>query len=261
MFRRVSPDKLAAFGLFGFALAICIYSQTHTVIDSPIRGDAAQYLRIAINLLQHHTYSSADPASVSIWPDSYRTPGYPAFLAALLWLTGGSIVRTYASVLLLQALMVATTVSLAFSLGRFFLRFGYALGAALLLALWPMSVVQSSYLLTESLFGLLLMLALWLECRAWRTASLVTHATAGLAFGVAALVNPVIVLFPLLLAVVMLVRREMAQALLFLAFALMPTISWQVRNAQLPAAMAGSSEGHRLAENILIGMSPDIKRY
>jgi 4-amino-4-deoxy-L-arabinose transferase-like glycosyltransferase len=262
MMRWLGRDAVATVGIFVFALSMCLYYQSHAIVDTPIRADASQYLKLALNLVNHGVLSMTDPGAAIIKPDSYRPPGYPVFLALLLRLTHGDVyhlVGWYWSVLTSQAVLAAATVSMVFLIGRRFLHYGWALAASLLLGVWPLSIVQSGYVLTETFFGFLLVLALWLSCVALDRGSLRWYGMAALAFAAAALVNPMIAPFPLLLSAALFVGKRRKEALVLALVVALPLVGWQIRNAALPRNTV--SEGNRLVENVLIGMSPDIKRY
>ncbi|WP_114240443.1 glycosyltransferase family 39 protein [Dyella sp. C9] len=261
MRRWRTRDTWATFASFLLALALCLYYQTHAIVDGPIRSDAGQYVRLAVNLLEHHVLSSADPGTTPLLPESYRTPGYPLILALVIKLTGGNLQSFYVGALALQAVMTALTVVLVFRIGRNFLGFWPAFAASLLLAMWPLAVVQSSFLLTETSFGFFMMAGLWALCVAQARASVAWYFAAAALLAFAAVINPMFAPFPLVLAVAFVLRRQAAAAILLIAFIAVPWGLWQARSASLPAATEATSQGHRLAENILIGMSPDIKRY
>jgi len=208
-------------------------------IDQPVRADALQYLLYAVNLVRHGVFSRAAPSNQTPTPDAFRSPGYPLLLALLLLLGGNT--GFYPLVLHVQAVMGATMVALTFLLGCRFLPRWAAWGAAGLVALSPHMVVMSGYLLTETLFGFLLLTAL----------SLLAHkhgdgrhlVTAAIAFGLAYLVNETALLLPPLLLLVFRQYLDSRQrATLLIIFALFPG-GWMLRNqTQLPpGAETGST--------------------
>ena len=246
---------------FALALVLCLYYQANALIVGPLRADAAQYAKLAINLVQHHVLSGADPGATVFLPESYRTPGYPLILAIIYRLSGQTLHGLYQATLAVQAVMAALTVALVFRIGRHFLSFWPAVAASLLLALWPMSITQSGYVLTETAFGFFLSAGVWMACVADARASRTLYAVSGALLAFSASINPMIGLFVLMLAAVLWMRRERAMALIVFITIALPCVAWQVRSAHLPPASAGVSQGHRLAENILLGMSPDFKQY
>ena len=155
---------------------------THVV--APIRGDVRQYVAYAWNLVHHHTFSNADPGSTAVLPDAFRGPGYPLFLAGSLFVAGeGS--GWYLLTLQIQALLGAATVALTMLLGRHWLSRKATLCAGLLMAFWPHHIAATGAVLSEVLFGFLLVLALWLTAEAARRKRTAWAAIAGLIFGAA----------------------------------------------------------------------------
>lgn len=259
MIRRLGGDNIATIGLFVFGLSFALYYQTHAIMPGPIRRDALQYFNIAVNLLMHHIYSMANIGATEIISDSYRPPGYPLFLAVVLRVTNGNLSTFYHSVQTIQALMAAATVAMIFRTGRHFMGFAYAFFAAALLSVWPLAVVQSGYVLTETFFGFLLTLAIWLQCVSLHRKSSMMHALSAIFYACAALVNPMIVPLIICVAGLLALKRQFKFAVILMTIVLLPIVAWEARNSTIPAG--AESEGHRLAENILIGMDPEIKEH
>jgi 4-amino-4-deoxy-L-arabinose transferase-like glycosyltransferase len=169
-----------------------------------------------------------------------RTPGYPAFVAAIYSLTGA---QPWV-VLAVQALVDALTIALTYTLGiRLFTPVAAAAGA-LLLALDPTTLFTSSSLLTDSLFTLLFLSAVSVFLLDMGSAQHRWAIAAGLALGLAAWVRPSAQYVPVLLFAAALCRgawpwrhRLAFGATLVLAFML--TISpWLYRNQQQFGALA-----------------------
>ncbi|MDR3416672.1 MAG: hypothetical protein P4L83_10845 [Nevskia sp.] len=218
------------------AFAMRLWFQRGGLVANPMIGDAIQYCDYAWNLAHYHVFSMAAPGSDSVPPDAFRDPGYPLFLASLL-LVWGSGDPWYHTVLLVQALIGALTAGLTVALALRWLRPRWALGAGLAVALWPHNVAIAGYLLSETLFGFMALLALWLYAWAAGSRSVPRWIGAGVGFGAAAMVNATLVLLGPLLALSLLVRgaapRRLALALL-LGSLLLPG-AWAVRGASLPA--------------------------
>lgn len=114
----------------------------------------------------------------SLWPDAFRVPLYPIFVAAIL-----AIGENLTAVRIAQAVLGTATVALTFVVcARVTTRRG-ALAAALLVAIYPALVLYPAYLMSETLFACLLMLgvALWGHPHRWSAAA------AGAAIGAATL--------------------------------------------------------------------------
>ena len=180
--------------VFSFALRFS-YVNTATV-DTPFRADAGRYFDLATNLISHHSYSLS--RETPFLPSTYITPGYPLFLT--IWVAATDSVQAFYSLLLnFQALLGVCCAMLVFSLGFELGGLGVAVIAGLLFAISPHHVIASGYILTECLFTFLLLsstvLCLQATMRNLRTLFFV----AGVVVAFAALVRPIMLLFPLLL--------------------------------------------------------------
>jgi len=74
-------------------------------------GDAAKYLSLAVNLLEHHVFSRS--LAPPFEPDILLTPGYPAFVAMIFALTA----RSEIAVVIVQAVLRGLTAWLLVRLG------------------------------------------------------------------------------------------------------------------------------------------------
>ena len=143
--RMTIPTRAAATLLVLLALALRVGPALH---PPPPQSDAADYQRLAVGMLDGRGY--VDPAGN---PTAFRPPLYAAFLALL----GGSE-QVAAPV---QALLGAANVLLLVALGLRLLGSGPAPWiAGALLALDPVQAEASSRLLSETLYGSLVLLAL-----------------------------------------------------------------------------------------------------
>jgi hypothetical protein len=133
----------------------------------------------------------------------------------------------------------------------------YAYAAGMLCAVWPHLITLGGYALTETTFGYLVCLSafMFVEAKANPTSS--RNAIAGLSLAAAALVNPVILGFSVLLVVWLCVIRRSRTTLFFALLALGPPALWAMRDAHLQPVPRLSSSG-RLIENVLIGAEPNF---
>jgi 4-amino-4-deoxy-L-arabinose transferase-like glycosyltransferase len=241
-------------------------------VEFPIRGDVNQYVLYAWNLSHRGAFSTALPHAETVNPDSYRGPGYPAFLAATMILAGhsdlplrpgpaGQYALGYASdtwmriALGLQILLGTATVWLVIVLARLWLPDGGSLVAGLITASWPHLVTFTGVLLSETLFAFLLVLALWMLCRAYEAGGWRHVAGAGVTWGIAYLVNPIVAFFPIVAAAAVAGGGKRKVAAIFLVgFALMPGL-WAMRNA-LNVRDSGALQ--RMEENFVQGSWPEF---
>lgn len=226
-------------------------------VPDPIVGDAIQYSNYAWNLEHFHTFSMTPPGSDKVLPDSYRDPGYPLLLAALLHFFGSGS-AWYHAVLFVQIILGALSSGLTVLVCARWLDSRLALAAGLAVAVWPHCVAISDYLMSETLSGFMVLLALWLLVRASKSGGAGHWAMAGLGFGAAALVNATLTPFGILLALVLwlrpMVSRRAALALLFGA-AILPGL-WTIRNMTLEADPSSSAGGRAIA-NLVQGSWPE----
>jgi 4-amino-4-deoxy-L-arabinose transferase-like glycosyltransferase len=244
--------------LLTFVLLVAAWIQltvvNRTVVEGPVRADAADYFSYAFNLREFGIYSAAKTWRSGERPpapeaDKLRSPGYPLFLAAVgrPALTDAYLHR----VVLWQAAFGVLSVWLAYLIAAHFLPPGGALAVAVVSAVNPHLSTISTYLLTESLFTLLLLASVLLSLRAWRAGGIARWLFAGVAWGLCCLVRPTLQFFPLLLVVAAFVvpalrsqRRGIAACVLAFLLVLAP---WGLRNAGVPAAPGTSLMANSIA--------------
>lgn len=191
----------------------------------PLDGDALQYDEIAKNLAAGRGFMYAD------FPTALRPPVYPAFLAAVYRLFG----HDYTAVRLLQGLAEAFTVVLTYLIGRRFFGRGVAAAAGIAVALQPALVVNSGFLLTETLYTLILTGSFYLFLRSQYELSRGLAVGAGVLLGLGALCRPTGLALPLVLAFgVLFCDRKLQRLKLAAAAALIALLTvapWTIRNA------------------------------
>lgn len=219
----------------------------HGEVLAPLRADAGQYAQYASNLLEHgvHSLSTQNPPP----PDSYRSPGYPLFLALCRLLGGGS---WHELALALQVALGAATVLACYRLARSFLSFAPALGAAVACALSPHLVGSTTYVLTECVTTFASTAGLALLANARTPLRLVA---AGAVTGYALLCNETLVFVPFVIVVPLARSRGVRSAALFAVAALLPFATWSVRNATTDLAQRGSE---RVTASISHGSYPEM---
>jgi hypothetical protein len=222
-------------------------------VEAPVRGDIVEYWAYAWNLVHHGVFSLA-PASASVpAPDAWRGPFYPFFLAACLRLAHGDMDRAIAIAQWLQIGVGTLLVPLTIGLGRQWLSRNAALLAGLGVALWPHLVVFAGTLLSETWFAFFLLLAAWLTAIAQARDDSRLAIAAGLAAGLGALVNPLLLLFPPVLALLLAWRGQRRVALAYLGAFVLLAGAWAARGATLPPD-AGTAA--RARTNLVQGSYP-----
>lgn len=168
-----------------------------TVVDSPIRADAAQYVAYAYNLRLHDTYSrqleGLIESDVLPKPDALRSPGYPLFLYPFTWTP--DLDRFEKDVVFAQAAISTATIMIAYGLATLVVGPLWGLVVALLTSISPHLITVNTYLLSEALFSFALAVALLLIWRANLCLRRADWLLAGLVLGIAALVRPTLLYF------------------------------------------------------------------
>ena len=197
-------------------------------------GDTVTYLRPARALVEHHRF---DLGPGTHDPEYIRTPGYPGFLALMFSVSGEST----NAVLLAQAALSTLAALALYLLAARMWSPTVGLLAAALMVLEPLQTYTTGTLVTESLDALLLVLVCAAGYAVFRPAQprLRSLALLGLVIAAATLVRPVTYYLPVLIVVLLVVRR-FRSAIPWTRFAamtaafLVPLVvvvgSWQVRN-------------------------------
>lgn len=246
-------DKLLLIGLMIFVIALILrlaYVNT-VVVDHPIRADAEKYFHLAYNLVVNHIYSVTDKPPFT--PSTYITPGYPLFLAAGMKLFS-NFNSFYNFILNIQALLDSLSVLLIFLISQRFMPLSFAI----LAALSPHLIAASGYVLTETLFTFFLTLTIFVSTYALKRKEIYLAIILGILFGAAALVRPVLMLFPfVLLVIIWQVKREHLSlkwsGALLLGFVLVwsPWQLWKNQNINL-------NEPSLAPASFALGIYPDL---
>jgi len=232
-----------------------------TIIYNPVMGDAWNYVRYANNLVNHGTFSK-DSGTSSPKPDSYWAPGYPVFMAASIIIAEKLGINSYKVIMYFQVALGVLISVLTLLLGRFFLSKAWSFLAAVLVSFSPHLVSIGGYLLTETLFSLLLLAAVYCFSIAFVRRKWLAFAVSGLFFGLSYLVNPVMFFAPILFVVAAGIVFNSDKGDLPTSFkpglisCLMVFFiivgAWSVRN-RISVPPGQSSSSNRLFKNLVIG--------
>lgn len=244
----------------GFALGFRLYYVTHVVMFQPAnlpgaQGNAVQYYNYARNLVQHGVFSADPMGTQHPIGDSFRDPGYPVFLA--MWMEIFPHWDSwYAAVIFSQAVLGAVTVVLWLCVGRRWMPIGWLAAAGMLMAIWPHSVAMSSHLLSETLYGFLVALALFVFRMGLEQPTVRWAMASGLCFSLAALTNGVLLPFATIVAAYMLTRRQLSVkiALILIATTICLATPWIIRNSMQRADQPSSTD--RALMNLVEGSWP-----
>jgi hypothetical protein len=179
-----------------------------------------------------YTVTPTDPIPMFI-----RTPGYPAFLAGILWLTDSEW-----AISLLQAIVSLLAVAAVVWVGRRLIGWSAGLVAGAVVALDPLQFVASGTLLSESLTAVVVSLiaAVGAVAFALRSPALVPPVAVfalGALAAIATMVRPTFWFYPTLIVILLAVRFRrlprrtlVAQLLVFLLPIVLVVGGWQLRN-------------------------------
>ncbi len=237
------------------ALVLRVFYVSTVSVDSPTSGDAGEYFIYARNIAEHGIFSSSLPGGQAVTPDNYRDPGYPFLVSILMRVSDGQ--GWYPLLLFVQAVLGAATVALAMLLGRRWMPAPWLGVAGILMAIWPHSVSMTSYILTETLAGFLVVAWLFLLSTAVRMQAFFF---AGLIAGTSGLVNAVLLPAAPLVAVVLWASRKLGHvaAAAILAGALLFPALWGARGlGQDHGGTVHTTSLGRATQNLVQGSWPE----
>jgi hypothetical protein len=240
-------------GLFIFSLIIgYLYQLSAVMVEPAIRADASKYLLTAYNLVNsgNYSYSLEEPFLSS----SLLVPGYPYFLAVIQLITG-DIDKTVAVAFKVQLILASLVPVLLVLIARRVMAFAYALACGILLCVYPHQVVISNYLLTETLFSFLMVLAVYLLIRSLETRRLSYVVMYGLLFAYATLTRPITLLLLPFLAVIFF-RHQRSLSKQYILAAIFPFLLWAPWS--LWTSNAADLNESNIRQVVLYGSYPDF---
>lgn len=206
-------------------------------------ADQMEYRLIALNILDHQTFSVAPAASHN--PDMLRTPGYPLFVAFTYLFD-----RSGALTILLQQLMLGIMGAVLYFLLRYVsVREKVALGIVTVYLLEPQQWFYSLQTMTETLSSFLFIILLWIGLHSSKERPLLRAIVFGLLLGTLLLVKPTLaILAPFLLLLLCVtsypdLKRVALHVCVAACIALIVVTPWLVRN-------------YSLTDSIVLSVSP-----
>jgi 4-amino-4-deoxy-L-arabinose transferase-like glycosyltransferase len=198
-----------------------------------IRRDTTEYLQLATNLVQGKGFSQKQLPPYQ--PDVVHTPVYPVFLAMIEAVIGNSLI----AIAIVQVVLSSLTAGLVYLLGRQLFNPGEAFLAALFYAVSLESITHAIFLLTETLFTVLLLIGFGLLIHYQLKRRLRWLLSAGLVLGLAILCRPIALYYPLLAGMWVAIdstyplRARLYRILVFLFVCLLIVGPWLARNQRL----------------------------
>jgi 4-amino-4-deoxy-L-arabinose transferase-like glycosyltransferase len=253
---------LVVFTIIAIGFELRVQAALETDVDRPLRADAGQYFLYAYNLKLHGVYTSSrdgySKKQKELIPDAVRPPGYPLFLA--IFVDRPLTTSMYYEILITQSVLSTITIFLAFTIFQKLLGFWPATLVAFLTALSPHLISLSAYILTETLFAFVLVLAFSVFFFVERQHTCWNYLLCGLAIGAASLVRPSLQYFIIVLATLPIISfgfREGGRfAAVLLVGAGLISAPWHIRNLHA----VGSFSNNMLKIGTLHhGIYPDFK--
>ena len=223
---RSNPIWLVAAIVFLLALSVRLaFLKWHGVLLTP---DSKDYLTLAHNLIFNGVFSldTASPFKPTIrWP-----PLYPAFIGALSWTGGSSMVIAGA-----QAVIDSATAVILMLMLRACVSLRCAALGSLAYAIHPGAVVSVHTVLTETLFTFLLVLSIYTLSQGFEKNKKWKTALSGLILGLSILCRPIALMLPVVLLIPMLMfpprRRAVKHWVLMLVIAFLIVAPWSIRSS------------------------------
>lgn len=201
--------------------------------------DSKEYITLAEELLSSGRFfrTGIPPTGISRVdvPEIVRTPGYPLFLIPGVILNNIKVVTVS-----FQIILCCLTVLLVYRIAlNLFIRSEVAFAASLFVALDPMSIFFSIYILTETLFTFLIAAFIYSVLRYLENYSRRHILLAAVLLAASMFVRPTSYYYPMLFFGVLLVVRHkdinrkkiiFLHAVIFLVVSMGPALLWEIRN-------------------------------
>ncbi len=233
---------LCAILLFSFGIKLLLWLNIlNTNLDLFTWGDTKAYhdTAVAVHRIGAFSMTAADPTD----PQTYRTPGYPAFLAAVYSIFG----ERWSAALMVQIFISLLTIYISYRIARRLWGIRAALLAALLISLETASLVYTLKIMTETLFTFLLIFLIFSGIKAIENQHKFTWSLlCGISLAAATSVRPIsyYLLIPLALFFLWIAIRQkwrwhiiLVSQLLILLPSILFIGAWKQRNER----MSGSS--------------------
>ncbi len=236
-YRLLMLGVMAGYAVYGALLVFVLHSHGYPLsyFSIGIGGDAWEYNRLGLSLLNHHVFS------LGALPEYFRTPGYPFILALLYGLT-----HSLYGVVAFQVVLVALSAYLIAKMGEELGSSKAGIVAGVLYALDPTVFIGALMTLSDVLFAAVLLVLCYVSMKP-RTVWLWEALFVGAGTGFLTLVRPTgLFVLPVLCAWFVIARYRTAQsaflqASLLLLLCAIVLVPWSLRNYQLAQEFSISS--------------------
>ena len=218
-----------------FFLWVLIIKAGEKLLDVVLKGDAFGYYNLALNL--RYLFTLIIPETTFFSDYFLRSPGYPIFLATILY----TFAKSPFAIIIFQAIFSGLSAVLIYRIARLMNLPGLVgMGSALFFSVEPIMVITSNSILSETLFLFLLLLFIYFLFRSVQKNDFrkKNFLILGLLLGFNILVRPILypllLLFALFLVYLVYKRFTVVQTglrmLIFLAGAYIFIFPWLLRN-------------------------------
>lgn len=238
--------------LLGCALIVW-FAHSRGLDPVSLTGDSKGYIYLAQNILEHKLFSAAQ--SEPFYPESFRAPGYPAFLALIFAVFGTSI-----TALFVHALIMSIAPILLYMIFRP-QNEPAAFWAAIIFVFEPIRIYLSASFLSDAFFTLVFLASLLCLMRVRNTYA--AAASAGALLGVAILVRPIAMFLPIVYMLYVLASvRPWKTGVISAAFLCIVSAAtvfpWMYRNHAQFGSWNVSSVG---AANLMLYNAPEFLKW
>lgn len=218
-----------------------------------LTGDSVGYIYLAENILERYVFSPAQ--TEPFYPESFRAPGYPAFLAILFALFGISLIALFVHAFIVSISPVLLYLIFRSSHER------AAFWAAIIFAFEPVRIYLSASFLSDAFFTLIFLTSLL--CLMRLRNPFMAAVSAGALLGIAILVRPIAIFLPILYALYILFsvrpwKIGLGSALVLCLVSGVVIFPWMYRNHQLFDSWNVSSVG---AANLMLYNAPEFLKW
>jgi len=243
------PTSRLLIGVLFFALLLRLFTFFFVEIE-PV-SDALDYIHIAQELINSHQFVIDGQST------AYRLPGYPFFLAGLF-----SIFKSVQFVQIIQIFLDICSCYLIYKIALVYTSPRKSIIACLAWAVFPSAIVQTLFLLTETLFTTLFLSAFLLYLKndnSKNDLNRLPMLVLGIVWGICCLIKPFMIFAPLSFIVIAIAKREKLTTHTFQKIALTfigilcIIIPWMTRNYRTFNEFSLGSNG---GVNFWIGNNP-----
>lgn len=237
----------------GCAVVILV-AQTQGLDPLQLTGDSKGYVLLAQNMLEHGVFSVESEAP--FYPESFRSPGYPAFLAILFALFGFSFMALF-----VHALIASAAPIFLYLFTRAFNERA-AFWGSIIFIFEPVRLFLSASFLSDMLFTVLFLAMLAITTTV-KNGSMGRAIGVGVLIGVCILVRPIAIFLPLIVAIYLIVdhnfsKRGFLAGVLVGVSAFTIVFPWIYRNHVIFHSWGVSSVG---TANLVLYNAPEFLKW